>query len=90
VRRIRWTDDAYAEFESAIQFIQNDNSNAAAKIATAVCDRIERLLALPSLGRSGEVPGTRELVVTPYVVVYRIYDEVIEILHVWHGAQDWR
>jgi len=55
-----------------------------------MCARIERLVACPSLGRSGEVAGTRELVAAPYVVVYRVRDEVIEIVQIWHGAQDWR
>jgi plasmid stabilization system protein ParE len=34
--------------------------------------------------------GTRELVSPPYVVVYRSTEEIIEILYIWHGAQDWR
>jgi plasmid stabilization system protein ParE len=36
------------------------------------------------------VKGTRELVGPPYVVVYRSTEEIVEILHIWHGAQDWR
>jgi plasmid stabilization system protein ParE len=44
----------------------------------------------PALARPGEVKGTRELVISPYVVVYRSTDEIVEILHIWHGAQDWR
>jgi len=55
-----------------------------------VIDRIERLAGFPGLGRAGEVPGTRELVISPYVVVYRSTEEVVEILFLWHGAQDWR
>ena len=42
------------------------------------------------MGRLGERPGTRELVAPPYVIVYRVKDDVVEILHMWHGAQDWR
>jgi plasmid stabilization system protein ParE len=34
--------------------------------------------------------GTRELVSPPYVVVYRSTEEIVEILQIWHGAQDWR
>jgi len=34
--------------------------------------------------------GTRELVSAPYVVVYRYTEEIVEILYIWHGAQDWR
>ena len=35
--------------------------------------------------------GTREWVVvrTPYVIVYQVTGGVLEILHVWHGRQDW-
>jgi len=35
--------------------------------------------------------GPRELVFPglPYVVVYRIQDQDLEILRIYHGAQDW-
>jgi len=36
------------------------------------------------------VKGTRELVSPPYVIVYRSTEEIVEILHIWHGMQDWR
>ena len=46
---------------------------------------------LPLIGKPGRIAGTRELVVpaTPYVVAYRIEDEVIQILAIMHGAQRW-
>jgi plasmid stabilization system protein ParE len=53
--------------------------------------RIGDLEAFPNLGRPGEeVRGTRELVCAPYVIVYRLKEDVAEILYIWHGAQDWR
>lgn len=45
----------------------------------------------PYTGRTGIEEGTRELVIpnTPYVVVYRvIQSEAIQILRIWHGAQN--
>ena len=51
---------------------------------------LEQLATFPGLGRPGEVKGTRELVSSPYIVVYRSTEEIVEILHIWHGAQDWR
>lgn len=42
------------------------------------------------MGRPGERKGTRELISAPYVVVYRLHKDAVEILHVWHGAQNWR
>jgi addiction module RelE/StbE family toxin len=90
VRLIRWTTEAADQLEEAVTRIQQDSPDAAQKIAEAVIERIERLATFPGLGRPGEVTGTRELVSPPYVVVYRSTEEIIEILHIWHGAQDWR
>lgn len=46
----------------------------------------------PQLGRPGLRPTTREWVIrdTPYILVYRVREDLVEILHVWHGAQNWR
>jgi toxin ParE1/3/4 len=90
VRQIRWTTEASDQLEAAIQHIQQDNPTAARSLAQTVIDRIEQLATFPGLGRAGEVRGTRELVSPPYVIVYRSTEEVVEILHIWHGAQDWR
>ncbi len=42
-------------------------------------------------GRTGRISGTRELVFPglPYVVVCLIKEEVIEVIRIYHGAQDW-
>jgi addiction module RelE/StbE family toxin len=90
VRRIRWTTEASGQFEAVVNYIQQDNPGVARKVAQMVIDRIEQLATFPGTGRPGEVKGTRELVVSPYVVVYRYTDEIVEILYIWHGAQDWR
>jgi plasmid stabilization system protein ParE len=90
VRLIRWTTEASDQLEAAVKRIQEDTPAAARNVAQAVIDRIEHLATFPGLGRPGEAKGTRELVSPPYVVVYRYTDEIVEILHIWHGAQDWR
>lgn len=90
MKLIRWTTEASDQLEAAVKLIQQDNPTAARTVAQAVIDRIEQLATFPGLGRPGEVKGTRELVSPPYVVVYRSTEESVEILHIWHGAQDWR
>jgi toxin ParE1/3/4 len=90
VRQIRWTTEASDQFVAAINHIQEDNPSAADNTAEAALNRIDHLATLPGLGRPGEMEGTRELVVPPYVFVYRYTHEIVEILYVWHGAQDWR
>jgi plasmid stabilization system protein ParE len=41
-------------------------------------------------GRAGREEGTRELLFPPlpYVAVYRVKEESIEILRIYHGAQE--
>jgi plasmid stabilization system protein ParE len=90
VRVIRWTTEAADQFEAAIKHIEQDNPTTARNVAQAVTDRIGQLANFPGLGRPGEVKGTRELVCSPYVVVYSSTDEIVEILYIWHGSQDWR
>jgi len=89
VRRVRWTTEASHQLVSLARHIQQDNPTAARNVAQVLIERIEQLAVFPGLGRPGEVKGTRELVSPPYVVVYRCSEETVEILYVWHGAQDW-
>jgi toxin ParE1/3/4 len=90
VRLICWTTEASDQLEAAVSYIRQDNPDAARKTAQTTIDSIEQLATFPGMGRPGEVKGTRELVVSPYVIVYRYTDEIVEILYIWHGAQDWR
>ena len=49
------------------------------------------LLDFPGMGRSGRIRGTQEFVVadTPYILAYRLDDEVLRVARVMHGAQLW-
>jgi plasmid stabilization system protein ParE len=42
-------------------------------------------------GRRGKVSGTRELLVprTPYVAIYEVRGDLVFVLRVIHGAQQW-
>jgi toxin ParE1/3/4 len=52
----------------------------------AACDRLEHL---PERGRPGLISGTRELVaIWPYVIVYRVTEHAVEVIRIWHGAQN--
>jgi plasmid stabilization system protein ParE len=90
VRLIRWTTEAADEFEAAVKHIQQDNPTTARKVAQTVIDRIERLPALPGIGRPGEVKGTRDLSALHTSLCTVTLKKLVEVLHIWHGAQDWR
>ena len=88
--RIRWTIEAADQLESIVNHIREDNPKAASRVARTVLGRIAELRKFPAIGRPGEQKGTREVVCPPFVIVYRLHEDVAEILYVWHGAQDWR
>jgi len=83
------TAPALADLLRIRAYIGQDNPAAANRVAVQIVAACDRLEYLPERGRPGLVPGTRELVALwPYVIVYRITPEEVQILRVWHGAQD--
>ncbi len=72
-------------------YIAEDSPAAAARVLRIIIQKTNRLIDHPKLGRRGRVVGTRELVITetPYISVYRVEGEMIDILRVLHGARQW-
>lgn len=90
--RIVFTRRYLRELAEIGDYIGERNPRAAARILNEIHTKTKTLLsANPFIGRTGEIKGTRELVIptTPYVVAYRVRDEHIEILFVQHGAREW-
>ena len=57
----------------------------------AIHSDIDLLARFPEQGRTGRKPDTRELVLggLPYIAMYRIRKDTVEILRILHGAQIW-
>ena len=89
--KIRWTAEAVANLESISLHIAEDNPAAALKTVNVVFDRIEELVVFPNRGREGREEGSRELVLAPlpYIATYPVKESTVEVLHIYHGAQDW-
>lgn len=88
---IVWSPRAIRHLVDLRDYIARENPDAAARTGLTLLAAVERLAELPSLGRSGRVAGTRELVVlgTPYVIPYRVRGERLEVIAVFHGRQRW-
>ena len=90
--RIRWTVPAADDLENIKNYLQRVYPHFAEPTVRTIYQRIRLLKAAPHQGRPGHRSGTRELPLTPlpYVVVYSVKPEAVEVLHIYHGAQDWR
>jgi toxin ParE1/3/4 len=91
--RILWTPTALNDFKAISHRIeQQRNLVTANRVCRHIYDSVQILQRHPHTGRPGIEEGTRELVITksPYIAVYRLQSEAVQILRIWHGAQDWR
>lgn len=89
--RLEWLPAALHDFDEIIDYIAEDNPVAAIEQGDEIETQVEGLLDNHHQGRPGRFKGTRELVVvrTPYLVVYRIKKEAIQVLRVLHGSRLW-
>jgi toxin ParE1/3/4 len=89
---IRWTDAAVRDFTHVRDYIEQSRGAAVARrVALSIHHSIDLLAEFPEYGRTGRKPDTREVVFSglPYLAVYRIHDDAVEILRIFHAAQDW-
>lgn len=88
---IRWLDEAVNDLSSLRTYISRDSEVAALKVAKRVVQAVGSLSEQPELGRRGRILDTRELIVpgTRYIVPYRVKNNVIEVLRVFHCSMCW-
>jgi addiction module RelE/StbE family toxin len=89
--KLEWSHFALSDREVIFDYIEAESPRSAVMVDEAIEATADQLIDFPETGRSGRMPGTRELVVTglPYVIVYRVMGEIVRILRVLHMAQQW-
>lgn len=89
--KLEWTPRARKDRAAAIDFIARDNLRAALIQLDQIERQTEMLIRHPEMGRPGRKKGTRELVISrsPFIVIYRIKGERIELIRLLHGSRQW-
>ena len=89
--KVRWTVPAVNQLREIFNYIAERNPPAAGRVVRRIRQAVLQTARLPNSGRTGRVEGTREVVVpgTSYLVAYRIVDDVLQVLAILHGAQEW-
>jgi addiction module RelE/StbE family toxin len=88
VRDLIWTNRALKRLDDIADFIARDNPLRAQTFVDELRNKLE-VLKTQSLGRSGRVFGTKELVLHPnYLAVYRIKANQVQVLTILHTAQN--
>lgn len=89
--KLVWTEPARQDLRDIFSYITEENPHVAKRLLAKIRGRAVLLQNNPDLGRADRVDGTRELVLngTQYILPYRVKDNQIQILAVFHGARLW-
>jgi len=86
-----WSAASVKHLQQVVEYLQGESSGGAITIRRKILETVRRIGQMPNSGRIGRIDGTREAVVlrSPYIVVYQVSAEAVEILGIWHGARLW-
>jgi len=93
--QIVWLNTALNNLDAIAEYIAQENPHVARQVVANIFEQVNALNLQTALGRPGRVLGTRELVISNshYLVPYRIKNNRVEILRVFHTSQqppkDW-
>lgn len=89
--QVSFSPNAERNLEQIEDYIADQgNAKAAAKVVDEIVDRCDKLADMPRSGRARDeiAPGVRSATSGMYVIYYRVHEDKVEILRVWHGARD--
>jgi toxin ParE1/3/4 len=88
--KIVWSPKARIRALAAVEYIAEERPSVAVNWFDALVDRIELLKDLPEQGRVvpewGE-PQVREVIHSPYRIIYEVFPDRVEILTLSHERQ---
>ncbi|SHE53094.1 addiction module toxin, RelE/StbE family [Modicisalibacter ilicicola DSM 19980] len=88
--RVVWTPEAEQDRLDIWDYIAAHNLDAAARLDNVFSDAARRLSDFPQQGKTGKIPGTRELIPHEhYRLVYEIEGDIVWLLALVHTARQW-
>jgi toxin ParE1/3/4 len=89
---VRRSPRAEVDLDGILDDLNRKDPAAAARYATEFEQKGLALAHFPEIGRSRPeiAPNLRSTLVHPYVIFYRVEDDVVQILRILHGKQDLR
>ncbi|MCR4346772.1 MAG: type II toxin-antitoxin system RelE/ParE family toxin [Sulfuricaulis sp.] len=88
--RVIWTPEAQAHLDSIYYYLKRDAPFYANGVVDKLTRRSEQLIRHPRSGRivpKYDDENLREIIVHPYRLIYRLKPDYIDIIAVFHGAQ---
>jgi plasmid stabilization system protein ParE len=89
-----WAETAYRDLEAVVDYIASDSIDAAIEVYKRIREKALTLDRLPSRGRVvpelrfHNITSYRELVVSPWRIIYRIEKHSVYVLAVFDGRRN--
>lgn len=88
--KLKFTATSLNDLHRLKEFIAKKNPTAASKYIDRLLKAIRQIPSQPKLGKVlKDETLARQLVAGDYIVRYAIKGEVIYVLKIWHGREDW-
>lgn len=88
--RVHWTENAVKHLVDIHAYISENSKIYAAAMVRRLTQNSERIAAFPKTGRmvpEFQAEDIREVIESPYRIIYRVKSEQIDVLAVVHGAR---
>ena len=88
--KVRWTPQAANDLEAIAEFISQDSPHYASLFVLDILYAVDRLIQFPKSGRVvPEIndPLIREVIFGSYRIIFRVRQDLVEILTVFHGSR---
>ena len=86
---------ANIQIHNIFSYIAEDNANAALRMVDKLEERIYQLEDVPFIGIELQkdeypflMPGYRKLIVKPFIVYYRVINQVVYVTHIVHSRRN--
>lgn len=89
--RVAWTSLAADDLEQILDYLYEQRPATAVRVVRKIYSAASALREFPNQGRPGRKEGTRELIIPglPYLIIYEVGEQKVQIMRVLHGAQRW-
>jgi toxin ParE1/3/4 len=83
---VTWTKRSLIHLEAELAYYGQINSQLAKELSIIIKNSISKIQNMPGIGQAGKKIGSRELILQtfPYIIVYRVRDNILEILSIVH------
>src|SRR5688572_11280938 len=90
-RPVLWTQSADRDLDAVLDYLEEHNPRAGARLAQSVIDAIGHLSSNPEMGPESDLEPAgryRQLLVARYLLIYRVTKASIMIMRVWDPRRD--